>query len=136
MMRLTIIFFFLLFWSCNNEPKIPKDILPPAKMQQLLWDLMRADELLNVNPVQDTAGIKQLERTEYYYQVLQIHKVKKEVFKKSLGYYKSNPKLFQMVLDSLQSQAASEPEKLTADTLKPSAKDTLRKMLHKFKLNK
>src|SRR5687768_6836429 len=95
MMRiLTILTVLFLFgYGCSSGPNVPKEVLPPHKMKQVLWDLIRADELTYTRAGTDTNATKLINRTTLYQQVLQIHRISKERFGKSLSYYQSNPDL-------------------------------------------
>jgi hypothetical protein len=46
-MSRTIIYimFWLVFVSCGSDTKIPSDILQPAEMSNILWDIMRSQTL-------------------------------------------------------------------------------------------
>ena len=101
MRRSGILIFILLFFSCRSS--IPKDVLPPKKMQAVLWDIMQADELAEYYSGQDS-GFKSLSKhVDYYQKVFAIHKIRKEDFAKSLVYYENHPVQLKPILDSLQS---------------------------------
>jgi hypothetical protein len=113
-MRLLIIFLFsCCILSCG--PSVPKDVLPPKKMQSVLWDMMQADEMAEYYSAKDTSyrGLKK--HVDFYQKVFSIHKISKEKFNKSLSYYENHPADFKRILDSLHSYV----ERLqSADTLK------------------
>jgi hypothetical protein len=100
-----IAFLLMLFGSCSNEPKIPDDIIAPVKMKQVIWDLVRADEMVNVYVSTDTSANKPEKRTDFYQRVFQIHRINKQQFKKSFTFYQSHPDLLKIVLDSAYNQA-------------------------------
>jgi hypothetical protein len=91
----------LTFYSCANND-LPRGVLPEAKMREVLWDVMRADEWVLYEANIDTTMYKQARSHERYQQVLQLHKVSEEQFKKSFQYYQSNPEQLKPLLDSLQ----------------------------------
>lgn len=100
MIRLISVLFLLVLAGC--KPSLPKDVLPPEKMQTVFWDLTRADEYCNYKVTFDSSWASAEKHEELYQQVFAIHKVSKEQFKKSLRYYQSNPRYLKIVLDSLQ----------------------------------
>lgn len=106
---LSLVLVILLITACNSG--IPKNVLPPARMQSVIWDLMRADEMTNFYLDADSsyAGLEKHEAL--YQQILSIHGISREEFKKSLRYYESNPKYLKTVLDSLQHYADSVQRK-------------------------
>jgi hypothetical protein len=97
----------MLVAGCNTKPPIPKNVLPPEKMQSVLWDLLRADELANYYIPSDSS-FKTLDKHDSLYQdIFSIHKISKEDFKRSMKYYQSRPDLLQTIMDSLQHTADS-----------------------------
>ena len=122
------IYFFLLValfvFSCKDENKIPKDIMAKTRMQELLWDMTRADAFLtNFAGRNDTTFNRIKETVTLYKQVFQIHKTTREEFKKSLEWYQQHPTVMKIILDTLQNrqskiiQERSKPKTIPADTL-------------------
>jgi hypothetical protein len=87
--------------SCKSS--VPKDILPPKKMQTVLWDVMQADEVANYYSSKDSTFKTLSKHADYYQKVFTIHKISKEDFTKSLSYYENHPASLKMIIDSLQS---------------------------------
>ncbi len=101
MMRFSLVFILLTVLVCCTRNRLPEDVLPQARMQAVLWDMMRADEFL-MNYASKDSGFNRLQRSiELYQQVYAIHKTNGEQFEKSLNYYKRNQELFKVILDSL-----------------------------------
>jgi len=99
-MKYIVFLFFGFLFSCSS--KTNKDILPPEKMEVVLWDLMRSDEFaLNFIKPDSSKTIKD-ESLQLYDKIFQIHKIDKDRFKKSFIYYKNNPQLLQPILDSIE----------------------------------
>ena len=47
-MKLFLILLLLPFvFACSNKNDLPEGILPPPKMQEVMWDMIRAGEFLN-----------------------------------------------------------------------------------------
>jgi hypothetical protein len=117
--------FIILIFSCKSS--VPRDVLPPKKMQAVLWDVMQADEMAEYYSATDS-GFKSLSRhAEYYQRIFAIHKISKADFTRSLAYYENHPSRLKPILDSLQSfgqrlQSADSLKKsgvpVTADTIK------------------
>ena len=96
------IFFCFALGACSQQGTVPKDILPPQKMQLVLWDALLADETAEYY-IQKDSSINVLTRhAELYEQVFQIHKISKEDFRRSLRFYESHPQLLKPIFDSLQ----------------------------------
>lgn len=88
--------------SCGSSSDRPGGVLPPKKMQVVLWDIIKADELVSYQSALDTIIDKKGKSIELYNHVLRIHKVSEEEFKRSMVFYQENPKELKVVLDSLR----------------------------------
>ena len=102
-----IFFLFLLLGSvmmlaCRSDKSIPGDLIPPDKMQELVADLMRADQFVTgfLLP-QDSVLKKDVEKIRWYNRVLAIHGVSEQQFKESFRYYQSRPDLMATMMDSI-----------------------------------
>jgi hypothetical protein len=105
-MRLLTAALVILLFACNRAEKVPAGILPKEKMQSLMWDMVRADELVTYKASMDTS-IKQLPASVGLYKsVLSLHNVTEKQFKESFKYYEAHPKLFKSVIDSLSRKAS------------------------------
>lgn len=102
--------FIIVFFSCRNEVKVPKDILPGSKMEEVMLDLVKADEIVNQQSYADSAAGIRVKRERLYQKVFKIHKVSKEEFKKSLTFYQNRPDLLKIVLDSMYNEVKRENE--------------------------
>ena len=103
MRSLRILILSICVLSCKSS--VPKDVLPPKKMQAVLWDMMQADEMADSYSVKDSTFHGLAKHVEYYQDIFSIHKINKEDFSKSLTYYQNHPAAFKAVLDSLKSFA-------------------------------
>jgi hypothetical protein len=101
----------LLLISCSGS-KVPKDVLPPQKMQAVLWDAMLADEMADYYGLKDSSLNILSRHAELYQKIFAIHKISKDDFKKSLRFYESHPDLLKPIFDSLQKKS----EKITVGT--------------------
>ena len=73
----------IIICSCNRGNKIPKEIIDRQHMQELMWDMMRADVfLIDYAGKSDTAFNRSKESILFYQKVLTLHNTSKEEFKK------------------------------------------------------
>ena len=100
MRRLKVLVFAVCILSCKSS--IPKDVLPPKKMQAVLWDVMQADETAEYYSSKDSSFHSAAKHAAYYDTVFSIHKITKQDFTRSLSYYENHPVTFKIILDSLQ----------------------------------
>ncbi len=98
--RIALISAFFLF-SCGNKNPIPSGILKPAKMQAVLWDVLRADVFTFDFVQKDSTKKPEQELVKLQQQIFAIHKISKDEFYKSYEYYKEHPEIMQPVLDSM-----------------------------------
>ena len=104
---LTLILTVFLF-SCGNKNSISSEILKPAKMQTVLWDVLRADAFAFDFIKKDSTKIPEQELVKLQQQIFAVHKVSKEQFYKSYEYYKTHPEIMQPMLDSIINKATRD----------------------------
>ncbi len=97
----------ILFFACGNkENEVPEGILPPRKMQAVLWDIIRADELINYEASLNPGINRQQKNINLYTKVFSLHAVSEPDFKRSYAYYIKAPGKLKVILDSLQHRKA------------------------------
>jgi hypothetical protein len=127
---LLIIFCSLIITGCKNKNSIPAGIIPQKKMQTILWDIMRADQLLGDFVLnKDSSLDKRTERIKLYGKVFDIHHIGKEQFRESFSFYKTHPALFKVIMDSLSQTKTEAPielkmEPILKDSIQPSPLQT------------
>lgn len=104
-MRFLLIVCFLILLSCTPKAKVPKDILQPPQMTNVLWDLIRADEMVTMQYPVDTGTIRFDTSLVLYSQIAKAHNTTQQQFKQSLQFYKTRPDLLQVIIDSLSNRA-------------------------------
>ncbi|MGC4101840.1 DUF4296 domain-containing protein [Ferruginibacter sp.] len=123
MMRKLIVLLCATFlFSCGNKSNIPGNVLKPAKMQLVLWDVLRADAFTFDYVTKDTTRKPEAESIKMQLQIFAVHKTSKEEFYRSYEFYKTRPDLLQPMLDSIISKATRDK---FANTMgKPKDSDT------------
>ncbi len=98
--------FCLVFFSCTNNMKVPKDIIPKPKMEKILWDMLQADRFVNEflpkrgdTTYDDTAVFK------VYQNVFKVHDITREEFIRSYKFYLGRPDITKVMFDSISVQA-------------------------------
>jgi hypothetical protein len=120
--RLIIIGCLFFMTGCKNKNRIPADIIPPHQMQEVLWDMMRADQfladfVLNKSSVTD----KKSESFRLYRQVFSIHHISREQFDKSFSFYKAHPALLKVIMDSLSQPKPEAPTEMIKQPILPDS---------------
>jgi hypothetical protein len=126
-----LVFLFLIASFCSCKSSVPKDILPPKKMQAILWDIMQADELADYYSTSDSSFRSLSKHVDYYRKVFAVHQVSKDDFTRSLKYYQDHPANLKPVLDSLQhyEQALQEKDTVPKQYTKPIVADSVKRKL-------
>jgi len=126
-MRYPLFFFLLFLLSCKAD--IPADVLPPAKMQPVLWDVLQADEIAGTYVSTDSSFAALAKHAAYYQTIFQLHKTNEQTFKNSIRFYMNHPALLKPILDSLQTMGDRMQKK--DSTTKPSfpIPDSVRKKI-------
>lgn len=87
--------------ACNQH-SAPENLVSRDKMEDVLWDMMRADLFINNYMVIKDANLdKKKQGVEFYTQILKLHKISEEQFKTSFAYYRSQPEELKILMDSL-----------------------------------
>ncbi len=112
MKGICLILFSLILFSCTKS-RVPKDILPPDKMEKILWDQMRADAFLKDYLSRDTANDLKRENMILQNKIFLKHQTTAKDFFKSYDYYLQNDFLIKNLLDSILAKEirANEKEK-------------------------
>jgi hypothetical protein len=99
--------------SCKDSTKIPSDIIPKDKMENLMWDMMLADRYSAQFLLKDSAtkDVK-LETMKLYEQVFQLHKISHDKFVKSYKYYLNRPDLSKVMFDSLSARGSRNRDQI------------------------
>ncbi len=100
-MRLIYFLFLLMILGSCSGDSLPKEIIPPKKMQDVFWDYLRADVYTTDFIVTDSTKNAVTENIRLQNIVFANHKVSKQQFYKSYNYYLEHPELMTSLLDSM-----------------------------------
>lgn len=116
---LCIIIISMCLFACNRGPKVPKGVLQPDKMEDVLWDMIQTGEFLSGFVLyRDTNINAVMESQRWYEKVYSFHQISKEDFKRSYNWYRDHPDMMKRILDSLSVRKDPEP------AMPPAAKDS------------
>jgi hypothetical protein len=97
-----IISTLVLLYSCKEST--PSGVINPKKMQEILWDILRADALSQQIVKNDSSKSLIDEKNKLSNKIFLIHNITEEQFKESYSYYVQHPDILQTMLDSLNAQ--------------------------------
>jgi hypothetical protein len=106
MKRYYVLFVAVLFLLSCNDSHIPSDVIKPAAMQDIFWDIIRGDILAGEIIKKDSAKSLKSESFAITEKVFQIHHVNREKFDKSVTFYSKHPELLKTIFDSLSAKHA------------------------------
>lgn len=95
----------LFLTACSGTVSVPSTVLPPKKMEAVLYDVVRADEMVDFFSIMDSTYRTPNKRTNLYDTIFQLHAINKEVFKKSLEFYQTRPDLLKAIFEALQKRS-------------------------------
>jgi hypothetical protein len=101
-----MIFSLLLTYSCKET--IPSDVIKPTKMQDVMWDVLRAESLSQEIVRADSSKSVAAENIRLTKKIFLLHNVTEQQFEKSYFYYTAHPDIMRTILDSLNSQQAKK----------------------------
>lgn len=103
-----VLFGLVILFSCGQKNTVPSGILKPAKMQIILWDVLRADAFTYEFVTKDSSKKPEAENVKLQQQIFAVHKISKDEFYKSFEFYNAHPGLMQPLLDSLINKATRD----------------------------
>jgi len=119
-MKWAWVIILLVFAACTNNNKIPDGIIPKRKMENILWDMIRADRFANQFLVHDSVNRKR-KTFEMYENVFHIHHISREEFLKSYKFYLGRPDIAKVMFDSISVRA----ERRRSEVYQIPSKDSL-----------
>lgn len=108
MLKKVALISIVVLFSCGDKNDIPSGIIKPAKMQRVLFDVLRADAFVFDFVKKDSTKNAEAESVQLQQQIFTVHKVSKEEFYKSYDFYKTHPDLMQPLLDSMINKATRD----------------------------
>lgn len=102
------IMFWLVFVSCGSDTKVPSDILQPAEMSNVLWDIMRSQTLGYEIARKDSSVHEATEVKALSQKVFKIYKIDSTYFNKSYNWYIQHPSILKIIFDSMFVQKERE----------------------------
>ncbi len=88
--------------GCNKEKRIPRNVLQPEEMKQVMWDVFLAEAWANQIVARDSTVVLSDQLKELTQNVFQVNKTSEKEFFESYKWYINHPEVFNVLLDSLQ----------------------------------
>lgn len=127
MKNILFLIIFSLLWSCSEKNKVPAEIIQPNEMQNILWDVMRA-QALSTEIARKDSGINEIAETKVLTQkVFEIHNIDSIAFTRSYSWYTNHPDVIRVIFDSLNAQNQRETQLEIKERNHPLKLDTSKK---------
>jgi hypothetical protein len=102
MIRACYLILLVFVLACSSKNTVPSHIIPPSKMQGILWDMFRVGNfVVSYQMPADTTLQRSKEQIKWFNRVLHLHQVTESQFKTSMQYYKDHPAILATIMDSL-----------------------------------
>ncbi len=113
--------------SCSNKNDIPEGIIQPKKMQGILWDVIRAQEL-SAEVARKDSTVDELTETKLLSQkVYDIHNITSSDFDKSYSWYTAHPEMMRIIFDSINAQNERQEDFRRKEGYKPFKPNSIKK---------
>ncbi len=109
---LVVFFCIIILSSCSRSSRIPSEILGQDRMSALLFDISMAEGHAENAYFRDTAKSRDSILKVELDRVLLIHGVSQQQFLDSYRFYKLNPHLYKVMVDSLQARSQRDQQKM------------------------
>lgn len=124
-------FFFMMgfiLFSCSGKNKVPAEIIKQKEMQDILWDVIRAQALSGEMAHKDST-INEVAQTKILTQkVFEIHNITSSAFDQSYAWYTSHPEMMRIIFDSMNNQNQRQNDLRMKGGYKQLKKDPIKKI--------
>ena len=117
---------YILF-SCSGKNKVPAEIIHPKEMQNILWDVMRAQALSGEMARKDSTINEIAETKRLTQKVFEIHNITSSAFDQSYSWYTSHPEMLRIIFDSMNIQNQRRNDLRMKGGYKPFKEDSILK---------
>ena len=124
------VFFFMMCWillSCSGKNKVPAEIIQPKEMQNILWDVIRAQALSGEMARKDSTINEVTETRMLTQKIFEIHNITSPAFEQSYSWYTSHPEMMHIIFDSMNIQNLRRNELRMRGGYRPF-KDSIKKL--------
>ena len=100
----------IILFSCSGKNKVPAGIIPQKKMQNILWDVIRAQVLSGELARKDSTINEVAETKMLTAKVFEIYNITPSAFDQSYAWYTSHPEMLHIIFDSMNVQNQRQTE--------------------------
>jgi Domain of unknown function (DUF4296) len=122
-------FFFIMcfiLFSCSGKNKVPAEIIQQKEMQNILWDVIRAQALSGEMAGKDSAINEIAETNILTRKVFEIHHITSSAFDQSYAWYTGHPEMMRIIFDSMNIQNQRRNDLRMKGGYKPFKEDVIK----------
>ena len=97
---IALVLILIVLPSCNAD-KMPSDVIKLDEMKMIIWDMVRAEQIVLNDTLFKTPSEKQNKTIALYQQVFYIYHIDKNRFYNSYKFYEEHPNLNRELIDSI-----------------------------------
>jgi hypothetical protein len=90
--------------SCSGKNKVPAEIIPQKEMQNILWEVIKAQALSAGMARKDSTVNEMAEAKILNQKIFEIHHITSTAFDQSYAWYTSHPEIMRIIFDSMNIQ--------------------------------
>lgn len=112
MSRFMIMLGMFLLAACGGKDQLPEGVLGETRMRAVMKDVLLAESYAESLAMTDTVNTRDQIISKELSKVMAVHKISQNDFRRSLDFYKQRPDLFKVIIDSIQSEAKRNQERV------------------------
>lgn len=113
----TVVLLSIFFYSC--KPGIPKDIIQPAAMENIIYDIHVVDGYASVMALPTMDSTKKV-IAPFYKGVYKKYGIDSALYVRSMDYYYSHPQLLKEMYERITAKLTKAKDKAATDASKPA----------------
>lgn len=90
--------------SCNSNVDIPASVLKPKQVQEIIWDMAKADAYADVLHQTDSLTTLAKINMNLTDKLFAMHNTNRDAVENSFKFYSKHPDIFKTILDSINAQ--------------------------------
>ena len=122
----------LILFSCSGRNNVPSEIIKQGEMQNILWDILKAQALSSEISKKDSTINELAEIKVLNQKIFLLHNITNSDFDKSYAWYTNHPDVLKVIFDSLSNKNQRENELKRESKKKPLKLDSLKKVIRKL----
>jgi hypothetical protein len=114
--------------SCSAKNKVPAEIIQQKEMQNILWEMIKA-QALSAGMARKDSTVNEMDEAKILNQkIFEIHHITSAAFDQSYAWYTSHPEIMRIIFDSMNIQNQRQNSLRMKGGYKPFKGDLIKKI--------